>query len=162
MKPGKRSPEWSWAGRNASTVCCFQSVFIFGFLHFWSLFSKCIRMDEVEAFQLPLFSSLEGFLFFNWKKLFDNSLKNNIPWHPPPAPRPPPPAFRVNAPALGPQSTSGTEASERLGWEQHRPGCQTRYFFFVSVVENICFLGGDPAFESQSLENTGQESWFWF
>lgn len=35
-------------------------------------------------------------------------------------------------------------------------------FFFVSVVENICFLGGDPAFESQSLENIGQESWFWF
>lgn len=124
-------------------------------------------MDEGEASQLPLFSSLEGFLFFNWKKVFDNSLKSNIPRHPPPPTssvgRPVPclaAAFCVNAPALVPQSTSGPEASNSAG-SSADPGARLIIFFFVSVVENICFLGGDPAFESQSLENTGRESWFW-
>lgn len=31
----------------------------------------------------------------------------------------------------------------------------------VSFVENIYFLGSDPAFKSQPLEKTGHESWFW-
>ena len=53
-------------------------------------------------------------------------------------------AFRVNAPALVPQSTSGTEASERLGWEQHRPGCQTRYFFLSAWWKTFAFWEVTP------------------
>lgn len=62
----------------------------------------------------------------------------------------------LSTPVPGPTLGSG---GQRPGQAQAR--APDSLFHFVSTVENICFPGGDPTFESQPLEKTGHESWFW-